>query len=110
MGEYFGKYQDARRSETASTLDDPVIFLGGFTKGELGVGLVILIGGIYLLEISWLLTLLIAPSAYPVMKLLRFMRERLPPNFFNQFGWFYGLMNKGLERHIRRPAKSYLTK
>lgn len=110
VGEYFGKYQEAPRRETNSTLDNPVIFLWGFTKMELATGLFIVLPSFYLLEVSWLLTLVGTLSVIPILKAMRFIREDLPPNFFNQFAWLLGLMNKKLERHIRRPEKTYLTR
>jgi len=108
MPEYFDKYKAFKRTQTNRTIDQPVVILWKCTLVELAVGFSLLIAGIYLIGISWVLSLCFFASAFAVTALLKWMRENLPRNTFIHIFWLAGLMGNDLPRHIRRPKKFYL--
>lgn len=110
MPEYYGKYQTTDRRETNATIDDPVIFLGGYTKAEIAIAMIIFIAAMYFLGISWIVTVCLLPASPLVLKTMRFIRTKLPPNFFMQFLWHFGFMNSNLEKYVERPSKTYLSR
>lgn len=108
MAEYFGKYQNAQMRDTNATLDDPVVFLAGYTKAEALVCLISVVASAYFISISLLVTLVLLPVGPFLMRLQRYIREELPPNFFMQLIWHFGWMNERLEKHQKRPRGTYL--
>lgn len=108
MSEYFGKYKKCIRKPTNAMLDEEIEFLLGYTRLEISIALVALIGGIYLMHISFLVTIGGLVLGVIFARGLRYCRLNMQANFIGHYLWSQGKMNDRVELLAKRPEKRVL--
>lgn len=109
MPEIFDRYRRFEKDETTPLIDAHVIFLKGFTKKEVFIGLMGFVLGMYLTTVSLYIGLAILLVGGIAPHTLKTMREKLPKNIFAHALWYLGLWKSGLPDELQRPQKTYLT-
>ena len=109
MPENYDRYRRFQKKETNRLIDSPVIFLKGYTKGELAMGVMFFIGTIYASALSGLVATLMLLMAIGVPIAMKEIRRKLPQNIFAHFMWFRGRWNSGIPKNMKRPKKTFLT-
>lgn len=109
MPENYDRYRRFKRKETNRLIDSPVIFLKGYTKSELAVGVFSFIGTIYASAISGMVAAIMLILAIGIPVAMKAMRRKLPQNVFAHFMWFIGRWNSGIPKNMKRPKKTFLT-
>ena len=108
MPENYDRYRRFERRETNRLIDSPVIFLKGYTKNEIFMGVLLFIGTIYASAISGLISFFLLSLSMAVPVFMKEMRRKLPKNVFAHFLWFCGRWNSGLPDNLKRPKKTFM--
>ena len=109
MPENYDRYRRFQKKETNRLIDSPVVFLKGYTKTELGVGVLFFIGTIYASALSGLMASLFLILSFSSPVAMKQIRKKLPQNIFAHVMWSAGLWNAGIPENLKRPKKTFLT-
>lgn len=109
MPENYDRYRRFQKKETNRLIDSPVVFLKGYTKSELGAGVLFFIGTIYASALSGFVSALLLVLSVLIPVAMKHMRRKLPQNIFAHVLWSLGLWNSGIPKNLKRPKKTYLT-
>lgn len=108
MRESYERYRRTPKIASTAMIDQPIIFLKGFTKTELMAGVILFVVAIYVSAFSLLLTLAIAGTAYAAPFGLRKARLTMPANAWCHWLWYLGGWNSPLPKAFHRPRYTAL--